>query len=88
MDAPKRMMALLDEWYALADRSKREAVWREMLSIWADRVFTIGVVSGVMQPVVASTALRNVPRDGLYTWNPGAHFGLYEPDSFWFDEKK
>ena len=88
MDAPKRMMALLDEWYTVADRSRREAVWHEMLSIWADRVFTIGVVSGVMQPVVASTALRNVPEEGMYTWDPGAQFGLYEPDSFWFDKKK
>lgn len=88
MDAPKRMMALLDAWYAAADREKREAIWHEMLSIWADQVFTIGVISGVMQPVVASAALRNLPREGMYTWNPGAHFGLYEPDSFWFDEKK
>ena len=29
--------------------------------------------------------LRNIPEEGMYTWNPGAHFGIYGPDTFWFD---
>jgi len=30
--------------------------------------------------------LRNLPEEGLYNWEPGAFFGLYHPDSFWFAE--
>jgi peptide/nickel transport system substrate-binding protein len=30
--------------------------------------------------------LRNVPIEGIYNWNPGAHLGIYMPDTFWFDE--
>ena len=29
--------------------------------------------------------VRNVPEQGVYNWDPGAHFGLYMPDTFWFD---
>lgn len=86
MDQPKRLLALLDDWYAARDRAARADIWHKMLSIWSDRVFTIGIVSGVMQPVVIDARLRNVPENGMYTWNPGAHFGIYEPDSFWFDD--
>jgi len=34
--------------------------------------------------VVVDRRLRNVPANGLYNWNPGAHFGIYQPDTFWF----
>ena len=30
--------------------------------------------------------LRNVPAEGMYNWDPGAHFGIYKPDGFWFDQ--
>ncbi len=86
MDKPKELLALLDEWYAAGDRAARQEIWHRMLSVWSDQVFTIGIVSGVMQPVVVDAKLRNVPVEGMYTWDPGAHFGIYEPDSFWFDE--
>lgn len=85
MEKAKELQALLDRWYAAADRGEKREIWHEMLEIWADRVFTIGIVSGVMQPVVVDATLRNVPEEGMYTWDPGAHFGVYEPDCFWFD---
>jgi len=86
MEKPKELLALSADWYAAGDRAAKEAIWHKMLSIWSDRVFTIGIVSGVMQPVVVNAKLRNVPDEGMYTWDPGAHFGIYEPDSFWFDK--
>ena len=36
------------------------------------------------QPVVVNNKLRNVPEEGVYNWDPGAHFGMYHPDAFWF----
>jgi peptide/nickel transport system substrate-binding protein len=56
-----------------------------MLSIITDQVFTIGLVAAVPQPVVVDKALRNVPQKGVYNWEPGAHFGIYRPDTFWFE---
>ena len=51
-------------------------------------LFSIGLISSVLQPVVVADRLRNVPEEGIYNWDPGAHFGIYRPDTFWFAEKK
>lgn len=85
MPEAERLLVLLDAWNNATSRKRRARVWAEMLAIHADQVFTIGLVSGTMQPVVASLRLRNVPETGLYNWDPGAHFGIYEPDTFWLD---
>ena len=85
--APAR--ALLDlhhAWIKSVERAERERIWHEILRINADNVFTIGLVSGVFQPVLVSNALRNVPDEAIYNWNPGAHLGIYMPDTFWFDD--
>jgi peptide/nickel transport system substrate-binding protein len=79
-----RLVELLDEWYATLDSKRQETIWHEMLHIHRDNLFTIGLVAGVRQPVVVNSELRNVPREGVYNWDPGAHFGIYEPDTFWF----
>ncbi len=81
-----RLRELYESWLGAADSEKHAQVWHEMLRIWADQVFTIGLVAGVQQPVVVNARLRNVPDDGMYNWDPGAHFGLYKPDGFWFDQ--
>ena len=47
-------------------------------------MFSIGTVGGVLQPVVVSDKLHNVPEKGIYNWEPGAFFGIYKPDHFWF----
>ncbi len=85
MEEPKRLLALYDKWYAAGSRAERERIWHQMLAIWTDQVFTIGIISGTMQPVVVDGRLRNFPEEGMYTWNPGAHIGIYGPDTFWFE---
>ena len=79
------LFELNNAWLTATDRAKREEIWHKMLSIHADQVFTIGLVSGVQQPVIVRNSLRNVPAEGIYNWDPGAHFGIYRPDTFWFD---
>ena len=75
---------LLDAWYRTADPAERERIWHRMLDIHAEQQFVIGVVCGVPQPVVVRDSLMNVPVRGVYNWNPGAFFGVYRPDTFWF----
>ena len=86
MPQPKRLMNLHKKWLAASSSDKREKIWHEMLKINADQIFTIGLISGVLQPVVVRNTLRNVPEEGIYNWDPGAHFGIYEPDCFWFSD--
>jgi peptide/nickel transport system substrate-binding protein len=82
----QRLMQLKADWSAAADPAQRTAIWHEMLALWADQVFTIGIVSGVDQLVVVSNRLRNVPERGVYNFDPGSFFGMYRPDTFWFGD--
>lgn len=68
----------------LADKTR---YWRKILEIYADQVFSIGIVNGALQPVVVSSRLRNVPDTAVYAYAPTSYFGVYSPDTFWFDGK-
>ena len=59
-----------------------------MLEIHSQQVFTIGIVTQALQPIVVRNQLRNVPVVGTFSWDPGAYFGMYHPDTFWFDTKE
>ncbi len=83
--AAKRLVELYEAWAHAPGTAEREGIWAQMLKINAEQVFTIGLVCGVPQPVVASNRLHNVPSQGLFNWNPGAYFGLYRPDTFWLE---
>ena len=78
----------LNEAWRTANHEAREKIWHRMLAIHVEQQFTIGVINNVMQPVVVSNALKNVPEKGLYNWDPGAFFGIYRPDTFWFTEAR
>jgi peptide/nickel transport system substrate-binding protein len=84
--AAKELMTLNQKWRS-ANADERAAIWRRMLEIHAIERFVIGVVSGVLQPVLVSAALRNVPEKGRWGWDPGAQFGMYRLDTFWLDRK-
>lgn len=88
VDMPEAQQLLVHwhDWMASDTDAGREAAWHAILESHADQVFSIGLVAGVHQPVVASTRLRNLPAEGLYNWDPGAHFGIYSPDTFWLDD--
>jgi len=81
------LLELLGTWQNARDRAGRTDAWRRILEIHADQVFTIGIVAGVQQPVVVRNTLRNVPREALFNWDPGAFFGMYRPDLFWFERR-
>jgi peptide/nickel transport system substrate-binding protein len=85
MPLPQELSDLYFAWEHSTDRAERERIWHRMLEIHADQVYTLGVVAGVPQPVVVNKLLRNLPETGLYNWDPGAFFGIYHPDSLWFD---
>lgn len=83
MDFGVRLIELYDAWRNSVDRYEKAAIIEEMLDIQADQVTSIGVVQGVLQPIVVSNRLQNVPGEAIFSWDPGAHFGMYRPDTFW-----
>ncbi|HNR25787.1 MAG TPA: argininosuccinate synthase [Methanobacteriaceae archaeon] len=52
----------------------------------SEKMYSIGVVTGVFQPIVANRKLMNVPNEGIYNWDPGALIGMYRPESFWMKQ--
>ena len=79
------LLKLNRAWSYARTRQARRDIWRRMLEINAEQIYSIGLISAVPQPVVVDSDLRNVPIKGTFNWNPGAHFGVYMPDTFWFD---
>jgi len=88
MKEGKELAKLGEDWRAATDRAEKEKIWHRILKIHADNMFTIGIVSGVPQPIVVKNRVRNVPVEGIYNWDPGAHFGIHRPDTFWLDKHK
>ena len=84
MPEAQELDRLRREWRRSVTREERRAIWDKVLAINADQVFTIGIVNDVPQPVMINNQLRNVPDKGLYGFEPGAFFGMYMPDTFWF----
>ena len=82
----RKLLDLYDRWKRSGEIADREKIWREMLAINADQVFVIGLVAAVPQPVVMANQLRNLPKKGLFSWDPGAQFGMYRMDQAWWDE--
>ena len=81
----QELARLFQQWRTATTTEVRTQAWQRMLEIHADEVYTIGIVTHALQPVVVRNSLRNVPADGVYSWDPGAYFGMYHPDTFWFD---
>jgi peptide/nickel transport system substrate-binding protein len=84
LPAAKELLKLDAAWNAAKTAAERKAAWERMLTIHAEQQFIVGTVSGVMQPIVVNAKLRNVPAQGIFSWDPGAQFGMYRMDEFWF----
>ena len=80
----KLLLELYDAWRVSRTTEQRRAIWHSILEIYSEQVYSIGIIAGIPQPVVADEQLRNVPEEAIYNWEPGAQFGIYRPDTFWF----
>lgn len=84
----KELRELNERWRTTDSIGERAEVWGRMLAIHAQQIYTIGIIADVRQPVVVSNRLRNVPKEAIYNWDPGAFFGVYRPDAFWFADQQ
>lgn len=84
MEQAIRLLELSHEWEKAVSDDERSDIWRAMLAIHADQVFGIGILAEAPQPVVVSNKLNNVPKSGIWAWDPGAHFGIHRMDEFYF----
>lgn len=83
MPAARELYDLHEAWMATGDEAQRERIWHRMLTIHAEQTFSIGVISGIFQPIIANRKLANIPKEGVFNWDPGAFVGLYRTETFW-----
>lgn len=81
----RRLMELNEAWMGTADDGEQARLWREMLLNHAENQWTIGTVSGALQPVVVRGGLGNVPVRVPYSWQPTAMLGIYRIDEFYWE---
>jgi peptide/nickel transport system substrate-binding protein len=84
LPSARHLAQLYRRWLVSTDPDERARIWAEMLDLNAEEVFTIGIVGGTLQPVVVKNGLRGIPVKGVYSWDPGSHFGIYNPDTFYW----
>ncbi|WP_298724738.1 ABC transporter substrate-binding protein [uncultured Ferrovibrio sp.] len=83
MPVGQELLDLLDGWLEARSEEERARIWHRMLAIHAEQTLTIGVVSGTFQPIVVNKKLVNIPKEGVFNWDPGAFIGIYRPETFW-----
>jgi peptide/nickel transport system substrate-binding protein len=86
--AAQKLVDLYNQWLVSEDSETRRKIWDEILNIHADQVFSIGIVTATLVPVVISNKLHNVPAEGISSFDPYAYFGVYEMDAFWMEDGK
>jgi peptide/nickel transport system substrate-binding protein len=83
----QRLVELSNAWASAASVAEQTKIWHEMLNIRAEQVYSIGLISDILQPVVVHKRLKNVPEKAFYNWDPGAFFGIYDMSSFWYEKE-
>lgn len=82
----EELLALYKMWRQAENTQQQKNIWHKMLEIFTQQVYTIGIVSGGLQPVVVQNNLMNVPEEGIWAFEPTHYFGHYMPDTFYFNE--
>ncbi|CAN5241283.1 ABC transporter substrate-binding protein [soil metagenome] len=80
------LLAFYKAWRSAETTDMRADAWHKMLALYSDQVFSIGIVNSTLQPIVASSRLRNLPESALFSFDPTAFFGVYGIETFWLDE--
>lgn len=87
MEDVNRLVVLNRQWEQAQDAKTQKLVWHKILDQYSDQVYSIGTINSVPQPIVISNRLHNVPKEGIYTWEPSSYFGVYRPDTFYFADE-
>ena len=80
----QELASLYQRWSQTADTDEQERIWSQMLTINADQQFTIGTVTGQLQPIVIARNLKNVPKRAVFSWEPTSLMGIYRLDQFYY----
>jgi peptide/nickel transport system substrate-binding protein len=87
LEAVRQLVQSAQNWKRATTKENKTKYWHKILDLYSDQVFSIGTVNGALQPIVVNKHLRNVPKQAIYAYSPTSYFGVYMPDTFWYDNK-
>lgn len=82
----QELLTMLADWRRAPDHEVRSLIWHKMLKLYTDQVFSIGILNGTLQPVVANARIKNIPASAFYGFDPTCYFGVYRADTFFFED--
>jgi peptide/nickel transport system substrate-binding protein len=82
----QELMGYLRDWRTAPDHEQRALIWHKMLKLYTDQVFSIGLVNGTLQPIVANAKIKNLPSTAFYGFDPTCYFGVYRADTFFYED--
>jgi peptide/nickel transport system substrate-binding protein len=88
VDIPEaqRLLDLYTTWMNTGNRDVQRDAWNEMLRNHAENQWSIGTISGALQPIVTRNGLQGLPAKALYSWEPTAMIGIYRPDEIYWNK--
>lgn len=88
VDIPEaqRLLDLYTTWMNTGNRDVQSDAWTEMLRNHAENQWSIGTISGALQPIVVRNGLQGLPAKALYSWEPTAMIGIYRPDEIYWNK--
>ena len=89
VDTPggQRLLQLYETWLTTGEEAQKSAIWHEMLGMHVDQVWSIGTIAGALQPIVLRDGLINLPKEGVYSWDPTSQLGIYRIDEIFWDRQ-
>lgn len=84
LEEVRELVRLYRQWAHTSDEELQKQIWSRMLAINADQQFTIGTVTGQLQPIVVARAMRNIPNRAIFSWEPTSLLGIYRLDQFYY----
>jgi peptide/nickel transport system substrate-binding protein len=88
VDIPEaqRLLDLYTTWMNTGNRDVQRDAWNEMLRNHAENQWSIGTISGALQPIVMRNGLQGLLAKALYSWEPTAMIGIYRPDEIYWNK--
>lgn len=87
-DVPEDIQNLWD-WYeevrGIVDEEEHIAMAKKILASQAENLWLIGTIGTAPHALIVSNALRNVPEDGLWTWDTQWSMSI-DPEQFFLDQ--
>ena len=82
----QRLADLYKAWKSAQDYDAQQKIWQEMLTIFHRQCLHHRHRLRRLAAHCGHAKMRNVPEEGIWSFEPTLYFGHYLPDTFWLEQ--